>query len=102
MSDNTCVCCGEIIPEGRQVCPACELKVRPDLRPDRILDNLKKLLTIRAEDMWKTLGYCTDSHGSDGAETKRVRAIWATYDEVLRMLEDPDSVAEELKLWEAD
>lgn len=21
---NTCVCCGEIIPEGRQVCPACE------------------------------------------------------------------------------
>lgn len=19
-----CVCCGEIIPEGRQVCPACE------------------------------------------------------------------------------
>lgn len=23
-SDNTCVCCGEIIPEGRQVCPKCE------------------------------------------------------------------------------
>ncbi len=22
--DNTCVCCGEIIPEGRQVCPRCE------------------------------------------------------------------------------
>ena len=21
---NTCVCCGEIIPEGRQVCPKCE------------------------------------------------------------------------------
>jgi hypothetical protein len=23
-NDNTCVCCGEIIPEGRQVCPKCE------------------------------------------------------------------------------
>lgn len=22
--DNTCVCCGAIIPEGRQVCPNCE------------------------------------------------------------------------------
>jgi uncharacterized OB-fold protein len=22
--DNRCVCCGEIIPEGRQVCPNCE------------------------------------------------------------------------------
>ena len=21
---NTCVCCGNIIPEGRQVCPQCE------------------------------------------------------------------------------
>ena len=24
--DNRCVCCGEIIPEGRQVCPMCEKK----------------------------------------------------------------------------
>ena len=23
-SENTCVCCGEIIPEGRHVCPYCE------------------------------------------------------------------------------
>lgn len=22
---DTCVCCGEIIPEGRQVCPKCEI-----------------------------------------------------------------------------
>lgn len=22
--DNCCVACGEIIPEGRQVCPSCE------------------------------------------------------------------------------
>ena len=24
--ENRCVCCGELIPEGRQVCPACEAK----------------------------------------------------------------------------
>lgn len=23
---NTCVCCGDEIPEGRQVCPNCESK----------------------------------------------------------------------------
>lgn len=22
--ENRCVCCGEIIPEGRMVCPNCE------------------------------------------------------------------------------
>lgn len=26
MIDNTCVMCGDIIPEGRQVCPICEMK----------------------------------------------------------------------------
>ena len=25
--DNYCVCCGAIIPEGRQVCPICEASV---------------------------------------------------------------------------
>lgn len=24
MNDNTCVCCGAQIPEGRQICPKCE------------------------------------------------------------------------------
>lgn len=24
MNENTCVCCGEIIPEGRQICYKCE------------------------------------------------------------------------------
>ena len=25
-NNNRCVCCGDIIPEGRQVCPVCEMK----------------------------------------------------------------------------
>ena len=24
--ENRCVCCGEIIPEGRMICPNCEKK----------------------------------------------------------------------------
>ena len=27
---NRCVCCGDIIPEGRQVCPACEAGQLPN------------------------------------------------------------------------
>lgn len=26
--NNTCICCGEIIPEGRQICVSCEQSVR--------------------------------------------------------------------------
>lgn len=33
---NTCVCCGREIPEGRQVCPACEV---PITGPDAILSD---------------------------------------------------------------
>lgn len=28
MNDNRCVCCGRIIPEGRQGCPVCEEKAK--------------------------------------------------------------------------
>ena len=32
--EETCIVCGDIIPEGRQVCPACEQKYcgKPDER----------------------------------------------------------------------
>ena len=33
MSTNTCVCCGAIIPEGRQVCPICEYKAEHRTAP---------------------------------------------------------------------
>ena len=28
--EERCVCCGEIIPEGRQVCPNCLVTVKGD------------------------------------------------------------------------
>ena len=27
MSEERCVCCGNVIPEGRQVCPNCERRI---------------------------------------------------------------------------
>lgn len=25
--EDRCICCGEVIPEGRMICPICEVKV---------------------------------------------------------------------------
>ena len=36
--NNRCVCCGEIIPEGRQVCPNCESKVKKIYSQKRLGD----------------------------------------------------------------
>lgn len=33
MSANLCVCCGAVIPEGRQVCPVCEHKAERPTAP---------------------------------------------------------------------
>ena len=30
MEENRCICCGEIIPEGLQVCPSCMATARLD------------------------------------------------------------------------
>ena len=40
--ENRCVCCGEIIPEGRQVCPRCE----KDVESEDDLISRKTLLRI--------------------------------------------------------
>ena len=31
-NENRCVCCGEIIPEGRQICKKCEEEYKSLLR----------------------------------------------------------------------
>lgn len=35
MSEDRCVCCGDIIPEGRQVCPGCDGGVTTATIPGR-------------------------------------------------------------------
>jgi predicted nucleic acid-binding Zn ribbon protein len=38
--DNTCVCCGAIIPEGRQICPMCE-EIRKDIIGNEFRRNIQ-------------------------------------------------------------
>lgn len=40
MNDNTCVCCGEQIPEGRQICPKCEKGGDTRMTLEEILEKL--------------------------------------------------------------
>ena len=41
MSENRCVSCGEIIPEGGQVCPVCMAKA---VRQQEKLDRAEKIM----------------------------------------------------------
>lgn len=45
---NTCVCCGAVIPEGRQHCPICERNAKR--RPDVILPDGTPLYLKTSED----------------------------------------------------
>ena len=40
-----CVCCGEPVPDGRMVCPSCEMNPKPvtSLRQTKPIKKLKKL-----------------------------------------------------------
>ena len=43
--EDTCICCGATIPEGRQVCPACEASVKNfRLSTEAALDSLDDIL----------------------------------------------------------
>ena len=63
---DRCVCCGEIVPEGRQICPQCERKryiytipniqdmlVKHDYRDVKIDTNT--IVTIDLEDIKKRI-----------------------------------------------
>lgn len=39
--ENRCVCCGEIIPEGRMVCHMCEGKTNERLEINKVMENEK-------------------------------------------------------------
>ena len=48
MRENRCVCCGEIIPEGKQVCQNCLVTVnnKPNNGCERCRDSAEMLITI--------------------------------------------------------
>lgn len=52
--DNFCVCCGAIVPEGRMVCPICEMVADEKVALIPGSDRLKKGICER-EDVPETL-----------------------------------------------
>ena len=37
MNENTCISCGNSIPEGRQVCPDCEHRGNKEIEKNSVL-----------------------------------------------------------------
>lgn len=79
--ENRCVCCGEIIPEGRMVCPLCQEKASGRLE---VGDTIKCSTSEEMVDLMKELakeGIDTDFlYEKDGEH-----GLWL---EVVEVLED--------------
>lgn len=72
MMEDKCVCCGEVIPEGRQVCPQCETKARKEddyMTRSEILDTAKKTVS---EDRNKQYGEPEDNF-------QKIADYWSVY-----------------------
>ena len=70
MTEERCVCCGEIIPEGKQVCPRCISRVGRD--PKRI-DEFCRMLAYywhRVPD-WRFGQLISNVFGAYQAETHK-------------------------------
>ena len=75
MANNTCVCCGQIIPEGRQICPQCEDMDVPKYDPTQFFSAERQKKTggrmrdlIRRDDaILAALNYDGDGNGQDAS-----------------------------------
>lgn len=43
---DRCICCGEIVPEGRQVCPQCENGAEQNLNTETTIQSMLIISTI--------------------------------------------------------
>ena len=60
--ENRCVCCGKIIPEGRQVCIRCEKEVSGKMS---VRDTYLKDYGITDSDAKKIVSFCRSATGYD-------------------------------------
>lgn len=86
MRNNRCVACGEIIPEGRQVCPTCETRVEKKSRAQAFLERVEMIDTIIENKLieqrqWKELALSItanmdgDRVQSSGSQSKMADAV---------------------------
>lgn len=60
--ENRCVCCGSIIPEGRQVCIRCEKEISDKMS---VRDTYLKDYGITDSDAKKIVSFCRSAAGYD-------------------------------------
>jgi hypothetical protein len=96
MSDaDRCVCCGDIIPEGRQVCPQCECKkyiyTIPDIPPSlNKFAGRENVWAYRADKkQWEAL--CTAYCRPKPSEPIKKCVVRITYFFRTRQRHDPDN-----------
>lgn len=80
MNTERCICCGEIIPEGRKICPKCEEHL-PAATPSK---QLAMALHCRANKMFIGRGACI--HCDYWNKMKRVCETSRICSEVLQLL----------------
>ena len=76
--DNKCVCCDEIIPEGRQVCPSCENNRTKHKKKliygDDLFDVLRDDINISGSNLAKVRRHIAEAPAVDAVEA--VHARW--------------------------
>ena len=59
--NNTCICCDTIIPEGRQVCPTCEIALK-NYRPKGVKTKRFKKFVAQDQLTIDDIEEITDGH----------------------------------------
>ena len=112
MNENRCICCGDIIPEGRQVCPICEAS---GLMHEPGYESLASAIVVNAAREYRKakrkLEKKTDDYSSTNLIneiTKFFKSKWAWFispsdpEVILERLEHEksDSVKKPVRAWE--
>ena len=79
--DNTCICCGEIIPEGRQICPQCTHNAIDHFKP---MTNFERIKAMSVE---KLADFICDIYASNEHREIRVNGKWMHPEDVEEWLE---------------
>lgn len=68
--EETCILCGDIIPEGRQVCPICEQKYGGKLDERKAMDFLLRQSVLKADQSWSKDRRGAADHGGQADEQR--------------------------------
>lgn len=79
MSEDRCVCCGEIVPEGTHICYDCQVKANEPNEPNLNQGALQSLEDVESEipcDMMGGSVWCSEHCHTNGGAKKE---CWKHY-----------------------